>query len=60
MGFSSSVSGSMFYEKFDNKIGMNENIDIGSSIEENLLYKMADFVFPPKSISKGAVVNKLF
>ena len=50
----------MFYEKFDNKIGMNENIDIGSSIEENLLYKIADFVFPPKSISKGAGVNKLF
>ena len=60
MGSSSSVNGSMFYEKCGHKIGMNENVDIGSSIEENLLYKMADFVFPPKSISKGAGVNKLF
>ena len=60
MGSSFSVSGSMVFEKFDNKIGMNENVDIGSSIEENLLYKMADFFSPPKSISKGAGVNKLF
>ncbi len=48
------------YEKFDQKTGMNENREVYSLIERNLLYKMHYFVSSPTVILKGASVNNIF
>jgi hypothetical protein len=45
------------FEKFDQKSGMNQNGGIASSIEETLLYKMYQLVFPPTLILEGTAVE---
>jgi hypothetical protein len=45
------------FEKFDQKNGMNQNGDLSSSIEENLLYKDALISFLSTLILEGTTVE---
>ncbi len=45
------------FEKFDQKSGMNQNGDLSSSIEENLLYKDALISFLSTLILEGTTVE---
>jgi hypothetical protein len=47
------------YEKLDQKTGINEDREVYSLIERNLLYKMHYFVSSPTLISIGAKVKDI-